>query len=81
MATLDKKDMSDSKLEYADDLEKTNTTWDDRPTVDPELDRRITRKFDRHGEYVLRFPSMDMLTIFLSGSLAVRSMAAGLHRS
>jgi hypothetical protein len=73
MATLDKKDMSDSKLEYADDLEKTNTTWDDRPTVDPELDRR--------GEYVLRFPSMDMLTIFLSGSLAVRSMAAGLHRS
>jgi hypothetical protein len=63
MATLDKKDMSDSKLEYADDLEKTNTTWDDRPTVDPELDRRITRKFDRHGKYVLRFPSMNMLTV------------------
>jgi hypothetical protein len=55
MATLDKKDMSDSKLEYADDLEKTNTTW--------ELDRRITRKFDRHGKYVLRFPSMNMLTV------------------
>lgn len=56
MATLDKKDISDSKLEYAEDLEKTNTTWDDRPTLDPELDRRITRKFDTHGNYVLRSP-------------------------
>ena len=54
MATLEKKDISDTKLEYADDLEKTNTTWDDRPTLDPELDRRITRKFDTHGEQVLR---------------------------
>lgn len=56
MATLDKKDISDSKLEYAEDLEKPNTTWDDRPTLDPELDRRITRKFDTHGNYVLRSP-------------------------
>ncbi|KAH0373065.1 MFS general substrate transporter, partial [Aureobasidium melanogenum] len=48
MATIEKNDLGDSKLEYVEDLEKTNTTWDDRPTLDPELDRRITRKFDTH---------------------------------
>jgi hypothetical protein len=68
MATPEKKDMSDSKLEYADDLEKTNTTWDDRPTVDAELDRRITRKFDRHGKYMLRFSLIDMLNVYLQWS-------------
>lgn len=39
---------TDVKNEYYDALEKTNTTWDDTPTVDEELDKRITRKFDRH---------------------------------
>lgn len=29
-------------------VEKTNTTWDDATDIDPELDKRITRKFDRH---------------------------------
>ncbi|KAH0143763.1 hypothetical protein KCU67_g13414, partial [Aureobasidium melanogenum] len=48
MATLEKNNLGDSKLEHVEDLEKTNTTWDDRPTLDPELDRRITRKFDTH---------------------------------
>ncbi|KAI4720709.1 MFS general substrate transporter [Aureobasidium sp. EXF-10727] len=48
MATIEKNDIGDSQLEYVEDLEKTNTTWDDRPTLDPELDRRITRKFDKH---------------------------------
>ncbi|KAG9661367.1 MFS general substrate transporter, partial [Aureobasidium melanogenum] len=48
MATIEKNDLGDSKLEYVEDLEKTNTTWDDRPTLDPGLDRRITRKFDTH---------------------------------
>ena len=30
----------------ADHLEKVNTTWDDSNAIDPELDKRITRKFD-----------------------------------
>jgi hypothetical protein len=55
MATLEK-NLGDTQLEYAEDLEKTNTTWDDRPTLDPELDRRITRKFDTHGRHTLRLP-------------------------
>ncbi|TKA60620.1 hypothetical protein B0A49_12777 [Cryomyces minteri] len=29
-------------------VEKVNTTWDDTPIVSPELEARITRKFDRH---------------------------------
>jgi len=29
-------------------MEKTNTTWDDTVDIDPELDRRISRKFDMH---------------------------------
>ncbi|KAK4996636.1 hypothetical protein LTR28_000125, partial [Elasticomyces elasticus] len=28
-------------------IEKTNTTWDDRIPIDPALDKIITRKFDR----------------------------------
>ncbi|TKX26024.1 MFS transporter-like protein 28 [Elsinoe australis] len=28
-------------------VEKTNTTWDDSTAIDPALDQRITRKFDR----------------------------------
>lgn len=38
----------DGQAEYYDGLEKTNTTWDDTPTVDEELDKRITKKFDKH---------------------------------
>lgn len=29
-------------------IEKLNTTWDDRVPIDPNLDKRITRKFDKH---------------------------------
>ena len=29
-------------------IEKTNTTWDDSNDIDPDLDKRITRKFDTH---------------------------------
>lgn len=56
MATLEKNNLGDSKLEDVEDLEKTNTTWDDRPTLDPELDRRITRKFDTHGKHMFLSP-------------------------
>ncbi|THX02384.1 MFS general substrate transporter [Aureobasidium pullulans] len=48
MAVIEKDNLGDTKHEYVEDLEKTNTTWDDRPTLDPELDKSITRKFDRH---------------------------------
>ncbi|THY29451.1 MFS general substrate transporter [Aureobasidium pullulans] len=48
MAVIEKDGLNDIKHEHAEDLEKTNTTWDDRPTLDPELDKRITRKFDTH---------------------------------
>lgn len=67
MATIEKNDLGDSKLEYVEDLEKTNTTWDDRPTLDPELDRRITRKFDTHGKHILLSPSVraNILTLTL----------------
>jgi hypothetical protein len=64
MATLEK-NLGDTQLEYAEDLEKTNTTWDDRPTLDPELDRRITRKFDTHGKHTLRPPLVDILILLL----------------
>lgn len=41
--------VSDSKIEYFDaSLEKSNTTWNDSTELDPELDKRITRKFDTH---------------------------------
>ena len=53
MAVIEKDNLGDTKHEYVEDLEKTNTTWDDRPTLDPELDKRITRKFDRHGKHLL----------------------------
>lgn len=40
---------ADGRVEYFDaELDKTNTTWDDSTELDPELDRRITRKFDTH---------------------------------
>lgn len=49
MAALEKDNLEpDAKTEYYEGLEKTNTTWDDTPTVDKELDQRITRKFDKH---------------------------------
>lgn len=33
---------------HAADLEKTNTTWQDPPHIDPVIEKRITRKFDKH---------------------------------
>ena len=53
MAAVEKQ--GESRLEYAEDLEKTNTTWDDSTTLDPELNRRITRKFDTRGMYASWF--------------------------
>lgn len=29
-------------------LEDANSTWEDQPTISPELEKRITRKFDKH---------------------------------
>lgn len=71
MATIEKNDLGDSRLEYVEDLEKTNTTWDDRPTLDPELDRRITRKFDTHGKHIHLFPltRISILILVLQWSL------------
>lgn len=38
-------DLTDEEVLQVAHLEKLNSTWDDQ-TIDPELDRRITRKFD-----------------------------------
>jgi hypothetical protein len=42
---------SERKEDFTSDnahIEKVNTTWDDAPSIDEALDRRITSKFDRH---------------------------------
>jgi len=45
MVGLEKTDAEE--LEYSP-VEKVNTTWDDTTQISPELDKRITKKFDRH---------------------------------
>ncbi|KAK8170119.1 major facilitator superfamily domain-containing protein [Phyllosticta citrichinensis] len=35
-------------IQHGDHFEKTNSPWLDRPGIGPELDKRITKKFDRH---------------------------------
>jgi hypothetical protein len=58
MAAIEKDDL------YTQELEKTNTTWDDRSTLDPELDRRITKKFDKHGAHkALCFYALGLLVV------------------
>lgn len=80
MTAIKKQDVGDTKLEYAGELEKTNTTWDDTPTLDPELDRRITRKFDKHGGLAGITASTPQLIHIYSGTMALWLVAFGLHR-